>query len=86
MAKSKPSEIAGDIASLSFEDALRELESIVGKLEAGNVDLEKSIEFYERGTQLKSHCEAKLNAAKSRVDKITLSADGSVSAEEIEIS
>lgn len=86
MAKSKLVKIPGDIAALSFEDALRELEAIVEKLEAGNVDLEKSIEFYERGTLLKSHCEAKLTAAKSKVEKITLSADGSVTSKEIDIS
>jgi len=86
MAKPKQTEISEEIAALSFEDALRELEAIVEKLEAGNVDLEKSIEFYERGTLLKSHCEAKLTAAKSKVEKITLSTDGSVTSEKIDIS
>ncbi len=86
MAKSNPAKISEDIKSLSFEDALSELEAIVEKLEAGNVDLEKSIEFYERGTQLKAHCEAKLTAAKSKVEKFTLSADGSVSSEDVDIS
>ena len=75
------SKIPADIAKLSFEDALKELESIVGQLEQGKVELEKSIEIYERGTHLKAHCEAKLKDAQSRIDKIVVSADGSVSSE-----
>lgn len=75
------SKIPADIAKLSFEDALKELESIVGQLEQGKVELEKSIEIYERGTHLKAHCEAKLKDAQSRIDKIVVAADGSVSSE-----
>jgi len=65
-----------DIASLSFEDALGQLEKIVSQLESGNAPLEKSIELYERGTALKAHCEARLKAAEAKVEKITLSATG----------
>lgn len=72
----KSSQPPADIAALSFEAALAELEAIVQKLESGSVDLEESINIYERGTQLKAHCEAKLNAAREKVEKITLSADG----------
>jgi exodeoxyribonuclease VII small subunit len=60
------------IEELSFEAALRELESIVGRLEQGEVDLEDSIALYERGTALKAHCEKKLKSAESRLEKIVL--------------
>lgn len=65
-----------DIQSLSFEAALSELESIVSKLETGDVGLEQSIDIYTRGTQLRQHCDSKLKDAKTRIDKITLSDDG----------
>lgn len=64
------------IESLSFEAALRELESIVAKLEQGEVDLEDSIALYERGQALKAHCEKKLKAAESRLEKIVAGAKG----------
>lgn len=72
---------AGEIGAMSFEEALKELEQIVGKLEDGSVDLEDSIRIYERGTQLKSHCEAKLADAQARIEKIRMSDNGTVSAE-----
>ena len=65
-----------DIAALSFEDALRELEKIVAELESGQAPLERSIEMYERGALLKQHCEAKLEAARLKVEKIVVGADG----------
>jgi len=65
-----------DIASLSFEDALEELTSIVQRLERGEAKLEDSIALYQRGTALKAHCEGKLRAAQAKIEKITLSADG----------
>jgi exodeoxyribonuclease VII small subunit len=64
------------VADMSFEQALKELESIVQELEAGKVDLEKSIERYERGEALKSHCERLLKEAEGRVERIRLSASG----------
>ena len=67
---------AADVNGLSFEKALAELESIVGKLESGNVPLEESITLYARGEALKARCEALLKDAEARVEKITLSADG----------
>ena len=70
-----------DIASLSFEAALAELEKIVRQLEDGKGKLEDAIEAYERGAMLKKHCEAKLSEAKAKVDKITLGADDAVTAE-----
>lgn len=65
-----------DIESLSFEDALAQLEKIVAQLESGNAALEDSISLYERGTALKAHCETRLKAAEAKVEKITLSASG----------
>lgn len=69
------------IKKLSFEEALQELESIVSRLESGKESLEKSINEYTRGAELKAHCEQKLNEAKMKVEKITLNQDGSVSTE-----
>ena len=70
-----------DIAKMSFEVALDELETIVRKLEEGETKLEDAIKSYERGAHLKRHCEAKLQEAKSRVDKVVLNADGRVNVE-----
>ncbi len=64
------------VASLSFERAVEELESIVSALERGDVALDRSIEFYERGEALKKHCEALLNAAENRIEKIRLDRAG----------
>jgi exodeoxyribonuclease VII small subunit len=71
-------EIPEDIAALSFEEALQELEKIVEKLDSGQVDLDQSIDIYTRGSSLKQHCEAKLRNAQERVDKI-VSQNGSLS-------
>lgn len=65
-----------DIAALSFEQALAELEAIVGKLESGQAPLEESITLYSRGAELKAHCEAKLKAAQLRVEKIVVGPGG----------
>ena len=70
---------AKDIAALSFEDALKELEGIVQQLERGQVKLDEAISAYERGAMLKRHCEQKLAEAKMKVEKIVFQADGSVS-------
>jgi exodeoxyribonuclease VII small subunit len=70
-----------DIAAMSFEDALAELEQIVRRLEAGKVKLDDAIQCYERGAQLKQHCERKLNEAQQRVDRIVVGADGAIAAE-----
>ena len=66
-----------DIKTLSFEQALGELEKIVAELESGQAPLERSIEMYERGALLKAHCESRLKAAQLRVEKIVVGADGS---------
>jgi exodeoxyribonuclease VII small subunit len=69
-------EAAADLAGVSFEKALAELEGIVGKLEQGNVPLEESIALYERGAALKRHCDRLLAVAEQRVEKITTAGDG----------
>ena len=78
------SDIPGDIIKLSFEKALAELEEIVDNLENGSIDLEKSIEFYTRGSHLKAHCQQKLNDAVLKLEEIKVSSDGKVSKKEIE--
>ena len=65
-----------DIAKLSFEQALAELEKIVGQLESGQAPLEESIALYERGARLKAHCEARLEQARLKVEKIVVGRDG----------
>lgn len=70
-----------DISAMSFEDALAELEQIVRRLEAGQVKLDEAILSYERGAQLKQHCERKLNQAQQRVERIAIGPDGAISAE-----
>jgi exodeoxyribonuclease VII small subunit len=69
-------EAPGKMAELSFEAALAELEAIVQRLERGQLDLEASIEAYERGTALRRHCAAKLEEARLRVEKITFDKGG----------
>ncbi|MDO5620831.1 MAG: exodeoxyribonuclease VII small subunit [Paracoccus sp. (in: a-proteobacteria)] len=68
--------MADDIETLSFEQAMKELETVVGKLEHGEATLEESIALYERGAKLRAHCETRLKAAEERVEKITLNASG----------
>ena len=73
-----------DIKDLSFEDALRELENIVAKLERGDAPLEESIDIYERGALLKKHCEDKLKSAQLKVDKIVLGQNGEIGTEPLD--
>jgi exodeoxyribonuclease VII small subunit len=68
------------IAELSFEDALKRLETIVQQLESGDVPLEKSIELYGEGDKLRAQCEARLKAAQARIDQIQIGADGAPAA------
>ena len=65
-----------DISALNFEDAMAALEQVVAQLESGNAPLEQSIGLYTRGTQLKAHCEAKLQDAQAKIEKITLDENG----------
>ena len=83
--KKDTAEIPSDIAKLSFEQALEQLEDIVRQLEGGEGALEQALEAYERGALLKRHCEAKLKQAQSRVEKISLAADGTPKASPAEV-
>ena len=70
--------LPADIAAMSFEDALAELEQIVRRLEAGQVRLDEAIQCYERGAHLKRHCERKLNEAQQRVARIVSGPEGAI--------
>ena len=74
-----------DIASLSFEAALRELEEIVRKLEGGQVALEESIAIYGRGVALKRHCEAKLETARAKVEEVVAGPGGNVETRPLDV-
>lgn len=72
---------AKPVEKMSFEEALSELETIVRQLEQGDVELEQSIEIYERGAALKKHCQARLDAADLKVKQIIQGEDGQVKTE-----
>ncbi|RIV88955.1 exodeoxyribonuclease VII small subunit [Aurantiacibacter zhengii] len=65
-----------DICAMSFEEALRSLEDVVRRLEGGEVPLDESIALYERGEALRRHCQARLDAAQERIEKIVSGPDG----------
>jgi exodeoxyribonuclease VII small subunit len=73
------------VETLSFEAALKELEGIVSRLEQGEVELEDSISLYERGQALKMHCEAKLKAAESRLEKVVQVGTGDPKSEPMDL-
>ncbi len=64
------------IEAMSFEEALRALEEIVGQLERGDVPLDQSITLYERGEALRAACQKRLDAAQARIEKIVTGSDG----------
>ena len=64
------------IAELSFEDALKELERIVTRLESGDAQLQEGIDLYERGDQLRRQCAARLDAAQARIESVRTDAEG----------
>ncbi len=68
--------VNADIAKMTFEQALEQLEQIVDNLERGDVPLEESIRIYERGEALKKHCDTLLKSAEDKVEKIRLGRDG----------
>jgi exodeoxyribonuclease VII small subunit len=72
--------IPSDIAAMSFEAALDELEKIVKRLETGQSTLDEAIGSYQRGAALKKHCEIKLREAQEKVEKIVVGPDGSIGA------
>ena len=65
-----------DIAAMTFEDALKALEDVVRRLETGEVPLDDSISLYERGEALRKHCQARLDAASARIERIVAGPDG----------
>lgn len=75
----KAHDIPAAIATLSFEEALQELEKIVRNLEEGKTRLDESVAAYERGAALKRHCENRLREARLTVEKISIADDGSIS-------
>ncbi len=66
------------IKNMTFEEALRELENIVRRLDSGQETLETAIASYERASALKTYCENKLQDAKLKIEKVTKSADGTI--------
>jgi exodeoxyribonuclease VII small subunit len=66
------------VETMSFEEALRELETIVRRLEEGKTSLDEAINAYERGAALRAHCEKKLKDARLRVEHIVVNADGTL--------
>ena len=81
----KTIEISLDVQSMSFEDSLAELELIVRTLESGKGKLDEAITAYERGAMLKKHCEAKLREAQEKVERISISTNGSITTEPADI-
>ena len=76
---------SAEIGTLSFEQALEQLEAIVGKLESGSGTLDDAINAYARGAELKAHCQKKLDEARMKVEKIRRpDGEGAVSAEPFE--
>lgn len=66
------------VETMNFEEALRELEIIVRRLEEGKISLDEAINAYERGAGLRAHCEKKLKDARLRVEHIVVNADGTI--------
>lgn len=67
-----------DSAALSFEDALKQLEQIVGRLESGEVPLDQAISLYEQGDALRKLCQTRLDAAQARIEQVRADANGNV--------
>ncbi|MEM1376899.1 MAG: exodeoxyribonuclease VII small subunit [Pseudomonadota bacterium] len=65
-----------DPKTLNFEDALSRLETIVDRLERGEVGLDESIAIYEQGEALRARCDELLKAAEAKIEKIKLNRDG----------
>ena len=56
--------------SLSFEEALEELDGLVRRMESGELGLDDSIAAYRRGAELARHCQARLAAAEQEIRKL----------------
>ena len=66
------------LEKMTFEDAMKELENLVDALDKGDVSLDEAIAAYDRGSQLKDHCQKKLNEAKMKVETIQASGESNV--------
>ena len=66
------------LEKMTFEEAMKELERLVDSLDKGDVSLDEAIAAYDRGSQLKDHCQKKLNEAKMKVETIQSSGDSTV--------
>ena len=69
-------QVSEDVATLSFEAALKRLEEIVRKLESGEASLDEAIALYGEGDRLKQQCEARLKAAQAKIEQIQIGAGG----------
>ena len=76
--------LPAEVAKLSFEEAMTELEQLVRRLEKGDAKLDDAIGAYERGALLKRHCETKLREAQAKIERIAIGPDGKVSAKPFE--
>lgn len=74
-----------EISTMSFEEALAELQALVKELEKGEGRLDEAVETYKRGIALKEHCERKLREAQEKIAKIVVAPDGSVRADPIDL-
>lgn len=81
---SKTAALPPDIAKLGFEEALTELDKIVRQLESGQGKLDDAIAAYERGSHLRSHCEAKLKEAEAKIEKIAQGPGGTLTTQPLE--
>jgi exodeoxyribonuclease VII small subunit len=68
--------MSDELSELTFEDALKRLESIVQRLESGNASLDESITLYSEGDRLRDQCEKRLKDAQMRIEKISLGTNG----------
>ena len=64
-------EAKNDITKMSFEEAIKELTGIVGKIEQGEISLQDSLSQYERGMALIKQCRTILQQAEKRIEKIS---------------
>ncbi|HEV3231632.1 MAG TPA: exodeoxyribonuclease VII small subunit [Candidatus Dormibacteraeota bacterium] len=77
---------APEIAKLTYEQALAELETLIRRLESGSVDLAESIASYERGVALAARCAELLEATERKVDRLVLGARGEVTEQPLDLS
>ncbi len=71
-----------EVGTLTFDEALAELQRTVAELEAGGLPLERSLELYERGVALHERCASLLTTAELRVKRLVERAGGALAAVE----